>query len=438
MPYALLILWLAWVAQAVLSALAVRKFARRVGPERRDSFEAYRPRAAVVVPFKGLDADTPAALDGLLHQDYPSYRVVFVVESEDDPASPALRDAMARHAHCNAALVVAGVAPPTQGQKVHNQLAALRWLEAQGDDAAVWVFADSDAVPGPRWLADMVGPLSNEKSGATTGYRWLVPGGGGEAKPQAAGDVNSHSTPSHSAVPPSVPSCLRASVPASSTLWSKLASVLNSSVACLAGSRDGLNLVWGGSMAVRADFAREHGLVRRWTGAITDDYPVWRMVRDASRRVYFVRSCLVPSRVDFTFATFRNFVYRQYLITRVYAPLVHAAAVLLTGLYTAGFVSALVALAAAHGWLRWAAAGALAVVVVADQLRAASRAAVVAKMFPWRAKGQLQPALRLDRWGTPLWMAAHFLITLSVVGRRSMTWRGVRYVVRGPNDVTRV
>ena len=40
---------------------------------------------SVILPIKGVDDDTQANVHALLSQDYPEYRLIFAVESEDDP-----------------------------------------------------------------------------------------------------------------------------------------------------------------------------------------------------------------------------------------------------------------------------------------------------------------------------------------------------------------
>lgn len=398
----LTLLWAAWCLQAVLSAMQVRKLWRRLQRQPRSAFASYRPPAAVIVPFKGLEPRLDAALDRLFSQQYPDYRLLLIVDAETDEAVETLRAAMRRHPSRAAELLVAGPAGPNESQKIHNQLHALdRLIDERrrgGHAPDVWVFADSDAVPGLDWLANLIGPLGQDRTGATTGYRWLVP------------------------------------EPGRRRFWSDLASVLNSSVASMFGSRERLVHAWGGSMAIRADFAIEQDLRRRWSGALTDDYPLTRLCREAGKRVYFVARCLVATPVVLDAASFLNFAHRQYLITRVYAPWLYVGGLSLTLLYTAGFISAAIMLLARRDPL---AGAALLIVAVADQVRAAYRVRVVREAFAPPAPQRLRGALRLDRWGTPLWMAANLLLLLRAAAGRSMCWRGIRYTLDGPNQVLR-
>ena len=69
----LVLLWLAWVTQAVLSALMAHKMFRRLGHKRRVAFEEYRPKVAVIVPFKGTEPGLEQHLERLCTQEYPAY-----------------------------------------------------------------------------------------------------------------------------------------------------------------------------------------------------------------------------------------------------------------------------------------------------------------------------------------------------------------------------
>lgn len=421
---ALFVLTLSWVTQAVLSALQVRKTWMSFVVRSRDRFSAFRPRASVIVPFRGVEPGLEEHLRGLFEQDYPDYELVFVVESKNDPAHAVLTQTLGRYPNRRAVVLEAGPCGENEGQKVHNQIRAIDYLLSDKNSRAiagpgdpfrgwVWVFADSDAVPGRRWLADLVGPLGRKNVGLSFGYRWLVPAD----KANRGG------------------------------LWTALASVMNSSVACFY-KTDAFNHAWGGSMAVLAQTALRGGLRGRLVGALCDDYQFSRMCRELGLRLYFVPWCLVATPVDFTFAQMVNFAHRQYLLTRVYAPKLYAGAVLVTTGYVAG-------MAATWGWLlrtvtvgpgwtvwEWAALAWLGLVLVAvftaNQLRAMYRKRVIQAAFGRGVLEQLQGVLRWDRWATPVWMTLHWLLILRSGVGRVMRWRGISYRLLGPQRVIRL
>src|SRR5689334_18062352 len=74
---------------------------------RRDAKE----RVVVFCPCKGIDVEFEKNVQSILNQDYPNYRVQFIVESETDPAYTALRA-------LGVSVLVAG-RTTSRGQKVH-------------------------------------------------------------------------------------------------------------------------------------------------------------------------------------------------------------------------------------------------------------------------------------------------------------------------------
>jgi len=412
-PTPLLILWIAWIVQSLISVLQVRKFARLFDRKQRGRHASYRPPVSVIVPFKGVDSCLDEHVRGLFQQDYPEYELLFVVDSESDPAYPLLVELLSLYPQRSAQVLVAGPAQPNEGQKIHNQLFAIDYLTKQlnpmPSESPVWVFADSDAVPGSRWLADLIEPLSQcEKTGLTTGYRWLIPVAGAN-----------HCTAS---------------------IWSHLASVMNSSVACAYG-RDAFNHAWGGSMAVRADTAIKGKLRDRLSGALCDDYQFSRMSRDLGLRVYFTPWCLVATPVDFDLSGLINFVHRQYLLTRVYAPKLFGLAFATTSLYVAGWVSVwvwllltMVAPGSNASTLAWP-AGIIAMSFIINQVRASFRRQAVERSLETDAKVRLRVALSLDRWATPVWMVLHWMLIVRSCWGRTMRWRGMSYRLFAPQQV---
>ncbi len=408
-------LWAVWMTQAVLSALQVRKFARLPCRKRRDRFASFRPPVSVIVPFKGVDRRLAAHVRALCEQDYPDYELLMVVDSDTDPAHRVLTEQLARYPKRKAQVLVAGRAGVNEGQKVHNQLFAIDHITARPSErcarSSVWVFADSDAVPGRRWLADLVGPLCKTHiTGVTTGYRWLVP-----------------------------TRCRGGTKP---TLWSHLASIINSSVACSYG-HDAFNHAWGGSMALTAETAKQGDLRRRLVGALCDDYQFSRTSRALGRRVYFVPWCLVATPVDFDLRGLINFAHRQYLLTRVYAPKLFLAALALTSLYVVGWASAWGGLSMAlwrdpGGRAWWWPAGVMGVVFLANQARASFRRRAIERALGRRDLVRLRWTLWLDRWATPVWMTLHWLLILRSAMGRTMRWRGISYRLFAPQRVENI
>ena len=408
------LLWGLWVLQAVLCAIQAKKFRGKLDRGDRQKFHDFTPPAVIVVPFKDIDSAGVANIHALFRQDYPDYRVIAVVESEDDPALPVLQRelAAAQNGSTRGDIVVAGLSGPHQGQKVHNQLAALDHLERfrphnqPRHPDEVWVFADSDAVPNRAWLGRLIGPLQKRESNAvTTGYRWFVPGRGSRAR---------------------------------FPLGAQVASCINAGVATFM-AYDRFAFAWGGSMALRAETAERGGLRERWAGALSDDYQMTALARGLGMRVYFIPACLVESPLTFDLPAFLEFARRQYVITRVHAPRLFRQAFAVVALYVVAWLAAAAALALGalqrdpHLWAPAAAAGLL--VFALNQLRHHQRRHAIKSLFRSGTLQRLSPALRLDRWATPLVFTLNLMAFLSAAFQRRITWRGRTYLMRGPQRV---
>lgn len=402
----LLALCTAWGTQSVLAVIAQRKLAQRAALPQTQRYAFYRPPAVLIVPFKGVEPALKGNLHGLFTQDYADYRLLLIVEDETDDAYPLLREAIEQHPERKAEVLFAGVANDNEGQKVHNLIVAIEKLQRDNAGEEVWVFADSDAVPGPNWMGELVGPLAQDRTAVTTGFRWLIP----EPKP---GEDDA-------------------------PFWAKIASILNSSTTGFI-RRERYTHAWGGSMAMRVSTAKEGDLLGLWRGAISDDYQVTRMCKNLDRRVHFVAECLVASPVDYDFKGLCNFAYRQYVITRIHAPGVYVAALFVNALYFVGLAAAITTLILqpSHNATHYALAS-FAVVFIGNQVRAGYRKRVVGLTLGPDAVKQLKPTFTLERWTTPLWLGVNLLLLLRASVGRTISWRNIRYRIDGPQKVLRL
>ncbi|HMD53504.1 MAG TPA: hypothetical protein VKJ65_03010, partial [Phycisphaerae bacterium] len=126
-PWYVLCLAALWAVEIFLSAWLVyiaRYSSRRMRRVAARELDKNFPPVAVIVPIKGVDEHTSENLRALLDQDYPYYRLIFSVESSDDPVCELLRSLSRTRPPEQVKLVVAGFATKC-GQKVHNQLAAV-------------------------------------------------------------------------------------------------------------------------------------------------------------------------------------------------------------------------------------------------------------------------------------------------------------------------
>lgn len=356
---------------------------------------SYTPSAAVIMPCRGVDPGLRENVRALLEQDYPEYEVIFVVESRSDPAYPLLRDALEQRREVPAVILEAGRARAC-GQKVHNLLVALDYLETRSDGRTkpdVYAFTDSDVQRDDQWLRRLVGPLEALDGGATTGYRWYIPAG-------------------------SWASLLR-------SLW-------NAPIATALGPHP-RNFAWGGSMALCRETAHRIRLREYWRGSISDDYRLTEAIRRAGGSVVFVPQCLLPSLGDCSFRELVEFTTRQIVITRWYARHLWVLLTLSTGLFLLAFfwsgARLLFQLASGEGVIEPALA--FLVVYVPGVLKAMVRTHAVERILV-AYRDRLRPYRAAYWFLYPLASILFFYNCAVAAFARQLSWRGIRYELRGP------
>jgi ceramide glucosyltransferase len=253
------------------------------------------------------------------------------------------------------------------------------------------------------WLTKLIAPLQDPRIGATTAYRWLIPGGLSGAEVFAGA----------------------------------LASAWNAAVATLLG-RPRENFCWGGGTAIRRKTFDDVRVLEVWQGALSDDFAMTSALEAAGKPIIFCAECLAVTVQPWTMAELLEFTNRQILITRVYSPrrwmmgaLVHLS-YSLTLIY-AGVVI-LDSMIEGDPW------GQLALLVLAILLIAAMKGAMrtiaVNELLP-----EWKPKLREWGWVWPAFApVVPFLFSwnfISSVLTKRVRWRGIRYELVSPS-VTRI
>jgi len=404
----LIVILLGWVAQSWFSYWMLEQVRTLVRKQRQRQRQCRLPTneqkpAAVIVPFKGCEPGLENNIAGLFNQDYAEYRLLFVVESTDDEVVPFLDQAIADNDAHNAQVIVAGLAGSDEGQKVHNLIAAIQWLDAHDQKTELLVFADSDAVAGPLWLADLTGPLKDPANGCTTGYRWLFPICEQDGKPSLA---------------------------------ASFASVMNSSVITFY-RRKRWRRVWGGSMAIRRQTALDGDLVGAMRGSVSDDLSMHRMMSRMGLQTYFEHRCLIRSDVVFDWSTLWNFGTRQHTIIRCMDSATFWRTFWIPWLYVLGMLTAWITLMVSV-WIQPSMAVftllAMIAVAIGNQVRASTRRKLIAALFGEASVVELNSTLWVDRWMTWAWVPYHGLVMLKAAWSRTIVWRGNRYKLEGPNQ----
>ncbi|HMF57141.1 MAG TPA: glycosyltransferase family 2 protein [Pyrinomonadaceae bacterium] len=256
------------------------EFLRYVRGEMEKEKSDFTPLACVIAPCRGLDQGLEENVRALFMQDYPTYGIIFVTDSADDPALDVVekvRKDFASSGSISSRVCVAGEARES-GQKVHNLRAAVKEINP---DSRVLVFVDTDARPHASWLRSLIAPLLDESVGAATGYRWFIPVHGGFS--------------------------------------SQMRSVWNASIASALGARRDKNFCWGGATAIRRETFERLRMRERWRGTLSDDFALTRALQQERLPIHFVPDCLTASLEDCNFRELLEFTTRQLKITRVYA-----------------------------------------------------------------------------------------------------------------------
>lgn len=399
MPFRVFLVFAALLAlQSTYSLLEGFRFLRYVRCSLKAPRRDFNPPAAVIVPVKGLGDQLELHAEQLLTQDYPAYSLIFAVAEASDPAYSFLARRL-RTAHSasgpgpqHSEVVVAGLTQES-GEKVNNLLAGLR---AVPPDTQVLVFADSDAYFKRDWLRSLIGPLGDPVVTVSTGFRWYLPG---------------------------------------RTFVSRLRAAWDASIATTFGDHR-RNLAWGGSIAIRAhDFRRLNVAERYWAGSVSDDYGLYRAVRDDGGWIRFEPRCLVASSGETTWGEFLRWSCRQIIITRVYASHLWRQGLISYALYCGTLVLGLgLALLDRPANHQYPALGLDAAILLLGLAKARVRETVALDVFPEEENSLRQLGSCYWRlWPLVPWVMLVNFVAAAVT--RQIEWRGTRYRLVSVNSL---
>jgi cellulose synthase/poly-beta-1,6-N-acetylglucosamine synthase-like glycosyltransferase len=346
------------------------------------------PRVAVIVPIKGTSKATEAFLHALRHQDYPNYRIIAAVESEDDPAFRVLQEQTGTLG-AEIEICVAGLAHRS-GQKIHNLLAAISRLERTDEIVA---FTDADTLPQPLWLPRLIAGIVNAGREAVTGYRWMIP--------------------------------------TDSRLSSAVVAAANASIATLLRVPYVANACWGGTMVMSRATLERVDIRRYWEGAILDDLQMTRALRDHKVLIFSPRQSLLLSPVSMTWRQAFAFGRRQYQLVLTHDPDLWLLAALGTAVPAFSFAIAIALVCKGSIFALWV----LALAVLLGEMRTRLRQHIVTAMWGRDLTSGLAGSWTVDRWLRPLWWAFHTICVFSALGSRSISWAGVDYIIHSPQDI---
>ncbi len=252
-------------------------YARR---ERKAERPTYTPKAAIIAPHYGWDAETAEHVKGLLHQDYAgAYEVYFVTHQKagagHDVSYPHLCEIAEPHPNIHVLLapnIVENDLP--RSQKVQNLITVIEKLP---DDIEVIAFVDADVAIREDWLTLLVNPLQESEIGTTVGGRFYFP-----------------------------------------QTWN-VAALVESIWVNFQMSVQGdhpFTMVWGGSNAFRREMLEKAQILQRWEEATIEDLNTTLAMRDIKHKIHFVPDCVaVTHTANRTWHQIVEFTNRQMIMT---------------------------------------------------------------------------------------------------------------------------
>ncbi len=356
-------------------------------------------KAAVVLCLRGGDPFLSQCLAGLLNQDYPTYRVVVVVDHETDPANLWVDAALQKPHRCEVERLVLDSSNDRCSLKCAALVQAVRGLDPQ---VRIVAQLDADAVPHPTWLREICTALRPPDVGAVTGNRWYLPDS------------------------PNLATMIRLQ-------WNCGAVVL----------MYWLQIAWGGTLGMKREAIDRAGLLGRWENAFCEDTMSFRALKSAGYRLDFVPSLMMINREECRMGPFFSWLMRQLLTVRLYHsawPVVAFHGVSAAILLVIGTVWSLALIGQGHS--QHAA-------MIGATLVAAQLGLVSSVIFVDRAVRRIacQRNDNVDRprlatiivwsWAIVITQLVYVAALLRCVTLQNVSWRGVRYQIDSAWEIYR-
>jgi cellulose synthase/poly-beta-1,6-N-acetylglucosamine synthase-like glycosyltransferase len=358
------------------------------------------PKAAIVLSVRGADPSLADCVNALLMQDHPDYMLQVVVDSLEDPAWPIVNQVVQASGLSHVQVSPLRTYYDTCSLKCSALIQAISELD---HSYAVVASVDSDVITHPGWLRALVQPLSDPKIGVTSGSRWYLP--------------ITHS---------------------SNNQWSSLCRYVWNIASSV--TMYWLKIPWGGSMAMtRAVLARALPV---WQQTITDDTPLTEAASNLGLQIKFIPALVMINREECDWAGYLRFVTRQLLFTRLYHRgwwvILSQALIFAVGLI---LPIAVLLVALRHdridivGWMGAALLSYLLSFSIGYLLleRGVRRiAAARSETMTAFSLGAIAKILLL----MPVMVLLNAWLSLWVMIKRSVQWRGITYQIHAGNQIT--
>lgn len=134
--------------------------------------DQFSPAARVILCLRGADPFLDRCLRGLVSQDYPDYKVLIVVDSANDSALPQVEKLLTEYGEDRVGMIIRDRVLPRCSRRASSLFCGLHHVP---DDVEVVVMCDADAIPHRTWLRELISPLKDPLTVATSGNRWYAP-----------------------------------------------------------------------------------------------------------------------------------------------------------------------------------------------------------------------------------------------------------------------
>jgi len=269
----LVIIWLSFTAASlwIVMACAWIRIHKAVNGK---TIEVPYVRVEIVVPVKGVFPGHEAALESLTTQDYPCHAVLFVLESDTDPANAVVDAICGRRA--NARKVLSGISSVC-AQKIHNLIVAANHLRP---DTEIVVFCDSTNSADTTWLERFTRPIRSGDAEVVTTFRVFQP------DPE--------------------------------TLGGTCQAIYAAFVRLLATNKP---KPWGGATGIKRDTIQRLDVLDAWSNTVVDDLVLGNVLERAGVSVYMNPVDLLESRLpNQTIGGFLGFLDRQIMFPKFTNP----------------------------------------------------------------------------------------------------------------------
>ena len=131
--------------------------------KKEPEYSEYKGKTLIMVPCKGKDITMYENLISLKKQSYKNYKVVAIIDSEEDPSRAFIKKVGFNYIITD------------QNQNGSGKVKAISTALKKFRDFDAYVIADSDVFFERTWLTNLLAPLTDKKVGVSTMYPFFKP-----------------------------------------------------------------------------------------------------------------------------------------------------------------------------------------------------------------------------------------------------------------------